>query len=100
MSFSILDVWRPTYFDNILTKIGALPVFDTTSSVKKPYDLTRHHYFNIKEKVGVLSPVRDFLTTNLSMFSIYRNKARHRIKAPQQTYYNFLRCLYFNNFLL
>ena len=68
MSFSILDVWRPTYFDNILTKIGALPILYTTSSVKSPYDLTRHHYFNIKEKVGVLSPVGDFLTTNLSMF--------------------------------
>ncbi|WP_269088243.1 hypothetical protein [Streptococcus suis] len=35
MSFSILDVWCPTYFDNILSKTGALPVFDATSSVKQ-----------------------------------------------------------------
>ena len=27
-------------------------------------------YFNIKEKVGVLSPTGDFLTTNFSMFFV------------------------------
>ena len=27
MPFSILDVFRPTYFDNILPKTGVLPVF-------------------------------------------------------------------------
>ncbi|MGO4944674.1 hypothetical protein ACTQ4F_08205, partial [Streptococcus alactolyticus] len=47
----ILDILCPTYFDNILPKTGVLPVFDTTSSVKRELDLTSHHYFNIKEKV-------------------------------------------------
>ncbi|MBY4985925.1 hypothetical protein K6V35_05605, partial [Streptococcus suis] len=50
-----LDVWRPTYFDNILSKTGVLPVFVATSSVKKPYDLTRHLYFIILRMKKVVS---------------------------------------------
>ncbi|WP_238146142.1 hypothetical protein, partial [Streptococcus suis] len=42
--------WRPTYFDNILSKTGALPVFDATSSVKRVLDLTRHLYFILFKK--------------------------------------------------
>lgn len=32
ISFSIHDVKRPTYFEQILTKTDVLPVLDTTSS--------------------------------------------------------------------
>ena len=63
------DILRPTYFDKILPKTGALPVFVMTSSVKRELDLTRYHYFNIKGKVASAFSCRgDFLTTNLSMF--------------------------------
>ena len=68
MSFSILDVFRPTYFDNILPKTGVLPVLVTTSSAKGLIDLTRHLYFNITKKVVSTFSRRRFLTTNLSMF--------------------------------
>ena len=74
MSFSILDVERPTYFEQIPTKTGVLLVFCTTSSVKNTHDLTRHLYFNIKKKQWVPSPVGDFLTTNLSMFDDFLAK--------------------------
>ena len=50
MSFSILDVFRPTYFDNILLKTGVLSVLVMTSSTKGLIDLTRHLYFNIMKK--------------------------------------------------
>ena len=36
------DILRPTYFDKILPKTGALPVFVMTSSVKRELDLTRY----------------------------------------------------------